>query len=52
MYYDVVMKHFAAGFDQVNVVMLSVAMFIMYRHAASAASSWKMKEKGRLENIR
>jgi hypothetical protein len=35
----------------VNIVMLSIAIYVMCRHASSAASSWKMKEKGKLENI-
>jgi len=35
----------------VNIIMLSIAIYVMCRHASSAASSWKMKEKGKMENI-
>ena len=32
--------------------MLTIAMYVMCRHASSASASWKMKEKGDLEKIR
>jgi hypothetical protein len=35
---------------QVNLVMLSIAIFTMCRHAKTAAN-WQMKQKSQLENI-
>jgi hypothetical protein len=39
-------------FLQVNVIMLSIAMYVMCRHATSPAASWKTKDMTKLDTAR